>query len=324
MTVEAATYISQLNAALPDGTDPKSEGDNHLRLLKSVLQATLPNVTGAVTPTHTELNYVDGVTSAIQTQLDGKIASDSDLAAIAALSTSGLIARTGSGTAATRTITAPAAGITVTNGDGVAGNPTLVLANDLAALEGLASTGMIARTGDGMAAVRTITAGAGCTIGNGDGVAGNPTVSLTPGVGLGDVLGPAGATSNNVALFDGATGKIIKESALKTVGGVSILGAGDITTGLTRVEVSPTTQTATTGNDYWLENVAATAVTAPASTNAYRFKVTPANGLLTNTIDFGAATVRGPAGTMTGILNMELGLPMEFEYSSTLTQWVWL
>ncbi len=93
---------------------------------------------------------------------------------------------------------------------------------------------------------------------------------------------------------------------------------------LARVEVSGTTQTATTGNDYWLENVAVTAVTAPASTDTYRFKVTPANGLLTNTIDFGAATVRGPAGTMTGILTMELGLPMDFEYSSTLSQWVWL
>ena len=33
----------------------------------------LPNVTGVVTPTHTELNYVGGVTSAIQTQLDAKI-----------------------------------------------------------------------------------------------------------------------------------------------------------------------------------------------------------------------------------------------------------
>lgn len=39
MTVETATKISQLNALYPPGTDPKSEGDDHLRLIKSVLQA---------------------------------------------------------------------------------------------------------------------------------------------------------------------------------------------------------------------------------------------------------------------------------------------
>tara|TARA_R100001530_G_scaffold102604_1_gene71386 strand:+ start:2121 stop:4061 length:1941 start_codon:yes stop_codon:yes gene_type:complete len=55
---------------------------------------TLPNVTGyvalfatdpgttAIAPTVTEINYVDGVTSAIQTQLDAKQASDADLTAL--------------------------------------------------------------------------------------------------------------------------------------------------------------------------------------------------------------------------------------------------
>jgi hypothetical protein len=55
----------------------------------------------------------------------------------------GLVARTASGAASARTITAPAAGITVTDGDGVAGNPTLVLADDLAALEALTGTSTI-------------------------------------------------------------------------------------------------------------------------------------------------------------------------------------
>lgn len=39
MGVETATKISQLNATWPPGTDNKSEGDNHLRLIKSVLQS---------------------------------------------------------------------------------------------------------------------------------------------------------------------------------------------------------------------------------------------------------------------------------------------
>lgn len=72
MTVESVTYISDLNATYPAAGDAKSEGDDHLRNIKTAVKATFPNVSGAVTPTHTELNYVDGVTSAIQTQLDAK------------------------------------------------------------------------------------------------------------------------------------------------------------------------------------------------------------------------------------------------------------
>lgn len=58
MTVESASFISDLNSSYPAATDPKSEGDDHLRLIKSAVKATFPNVTGAVTATHTELNSV--------------------------------------------------------------------------------------------------------------------------------------------------------------------------------------------------------------------------------------------------------------------------
>lgn len=78
---------------------------------------------GAVS--NTEFGYLDGVTSAIQTQLDGKQPLDSDLTAVAAMSTTGLIARTGTGTVAARTVTAGSSKLAVTNGDGVSGNPTV-------------------------------------------------------------------------------------------------------------------------------------------------------------------------------------------------------
>lgn len=70
MTIESVTHISDLNSAYPANTDAMSEGDNHIRNIKTALLATFPNITGAVTPTHTELNFVDGVTSSIQTQLN--------------------------------------------------------------------------------------------------------------------------------------------------------------------------------------------------------------------------------------------------------------
>lgn len=72
MGLETATYINGLVVTNPLGTDPKSAGDDHLRLLKTVIKNTFPNLTGAVTPTQAELNYVAGVTSAIQTQLNAK------------------------------------------------------------------------------------------------------------------------------------------------------------------------------------------------------------------------------------------------------------
>lgn len=50
---------------------------------------------------------------------------DTDLTAVAGLSGTGLITRTASGTATTRTITAGSSKISVSNGDGVASNPTL-------------------------------------------------------------------------------------------------------------------------------------------------------------------------------------------------------
>ncbi len=93
------------------------------------------------------------------------------------LTDSGIVAYDGAGTFEGRTLTPPADGITITDGDGIAGNPTLALADDLAAVEGLASTGMVARTASNTWTTRTLTAGSGVSISNGDGVSGNPTIS---------------------------------------------------------------------------------------------------------------------------------------------------
>lgn len=67
MTVETATNISQLNATYPAASDPKSEGDDHLRLIKSTLQATFPNVTGVETASATS-NVATKVATTSQVQ----------------------------------------------------------------------------------------------------------------------------------------------------------------------------------------------------------------------------------------------------------------
>ena len=64
MGLETVTYISDLNAANPDGaTDLKSEGDNHLRNIKKGILNTFPNINGEVTPSQDEINPLVGVTA---------------------------------------------------------------------------------------------------------------------------------------------------------------------------------------------------------------------------------------------------------------------
>ena len=63
MGLETGTYIDSLNSSNPTATDAVSEGDDHIRLIKSTVKATFPNLSNAVTSTHTELNLLDGVTA---------------------------------------------------------------------------------------------------------------------------------------------------------------------------------------------------------------------------------------------------------------------
>lgn len=43
MTVETATYVGDLNTTLPLSTGPRAEGDDHLRLIKTVLKNSFPD-----------------------------------------------------------------------------------------------------------------------------------------------------------------------------------------------------------------------------------------------------------------------------------------
>lgn len=56
MALESATYINGLVASNPPSTDPLAQADDHIRLLKSTIKATFPNITGPVTATQTVLN----------------------------------------------------------------------------------------------------------------------------------------------------------------------------------------------------------------------------------------------------------------------------
>ena len=89
MGVETATYISQLSTTNPLGSDPISEGDQQIRLLKTVLQAQFSGLSGttAVTASGAELNYNDITT--LGTSEDSKVVTQSAGGAIIVGATSG-------------------------------------------------------------------------------------------------------------------------------------------------------------------------------------------------------------------------------------------
>jgi hypothetical protein len=61
MALETGTFISDLVPTNPVGSDPLAFADDHLRLLKGTIKNTFPNITGAVTKTHTQINAMGTV-----------------------------------------------------------------------------------------------------------------------------------------------------------------------------------------------------------------------------------------------------------------------
>ena len=171
------------------------------------------NILDGATLTVTELNYVDGVASPIQDQLDNKQALDAGLTALAAFNQNGILVQTADNVWAARSLVAPTEGFTISNANGVAGNPTFALANDLGSLEALATTGYGVRTGTDTWATRSIAGQAGqIVVTDGDGVASNTDIALA-------------------TVTDGGTGTFLKftRDAYGRVSGTTAVVATDVT-----------------------------------------------------------------------------------------------
>lgn len=56
MPLETATYVTDLNPSNPVSGDGLGQADDHMRLIKSILQNTFPNLSGPVTATQAALN----------------------------------------------------------------------------------------------------------------------------------------------------------------------------------------------------------------------------------------------------------------------------
>lgn len=56
MALENGTYVNSLVTSNPAATDGIAQADDHIRLIKSTIKNTFPNLTGAVTATQADLN----------------------------------------------------------------------------------------------------------------------------------------------------------------------------------------------------------------------------------------------------------------------------
>lgn len=191
---------------------------------------------------NTEFQFLNGVTSGIQGQLDGKQPLNANLTDLAGVSTNGVIAYTGSNDFQARAITGTANRLSVTNGTGAAGNPTIDVGTDvytisssnvLNDLASSTSTGVVVQTDSiGHHAYRTLTGTANeVTVTNGSGIGGDPTFSLPTGINV-TKLADGSVDNTEFQFLNGVT------SSIQTQLDGKLVSAGDLAPVFTTTESS--------------------------------------------------------------------------------------
>lgn len=73
MAIESASFITQLDATNPKGSDQRSTLDNHARITKKAVKQSLPNLNSTASMSSGELNHLVGLTANAQAQINGAI-----------------------------------------------------------------------------------------------------------------------------------------------------------------------------------------------------------------------------------------------------------
>lgn len=269
---------------------------------------------------------------------------DADLTAIAALAgTSGLLKKTaantwsldttnyGTGSVTSIAANAPVAGLTITGSPiTTSGTLTFALANDLAAVEGLAGTGFAVRTAADTWANRSVTsANNKITVTNGDGVAGNVSLTINEanftGIPESAVTGlvtdlankqPLDADLTAIAALTG-TGGFLKTNGSGTwsvdtntylTTNQTITLTGDVTgSGTTTIATTLSNTGVTAGSGYNTFTVDAKGRITAASTTAYLTSATGVTTFSGGTTGLTPASATSGAITLAGTLNVANG-----------------
>jgi hypothetical protein len=229
-----------------------------------------------------------------------------------------------------RSIAVSGAGLAITDGNGIAGDPTIALSGQVLNFANASFNGLVVLSTAGGITSATITGTANqIGVANGTGVSGNPTISLADNPvlpGLESVTLPIGATGSRpssavngmlrynttTAVFEGYANNVW--GAITTGSGVTSVGTG---TGLTG---GPITTTGTIS----IANTTVVAGTYGSSSNVAQFTVN-AQGQLTfagdvaiSAASIGAVTtILGTANeiTATGTSTVTLSLPVALTFS---------
>ena len=168
----------------------------------------------------------------------------------------GIVAKTGSVTVVARTLTASGLGLSITNGSGVAGNPTFALTGQVADLANISTPGILASNGSNLNPRVLLGTAGEIDVADGNGSAGNPTVGLADNPvipGTGGMIVPIGTTAQrtpnsngnfryntDLNIFEGYTNGVW----FNILGGVYSIDVSGGTTGLTTTG-GPITSTGT-------------------------------------------------------------------------------
>lgn len=163
---------------------------------------------GPVTQTaKTAMQIAAGITAERPTGVAGMLRFNTSLSRFEGHNGTGWNVVDGVGSVTSVSLTSPSTGLSVTSGGPItdAGTLTITLAGELAALNAMATTGMVTRTGAATYAQRTITQSAtagqqGIVLSNGNGVSGNPTIGLNI---TGLTAASSVALANTLVLNDG-------------------------------------------------------------------------------------------------------------------------
>lgn len=317
MTIETALYPNQLNATLPPQSDIVREGAGHLRLLKTVVKTTFPNLGGAWNATQTEANYIVGVTSPIQAQINSK-------GAIAGQTWTGAHVFSGTATLPAATTIGAVTAAELAHLSGVT-SPIQTQFAAKASLNGATYTGAHDYSGASSVALPAATSIGSITsteLGYVDGVTAPIQAQLDSKAditgesytGTHDFTGgalKAPTMTAGTATTDVATTAFVASAALATAlpgqtGNAGKFVTTDGTTATWRFpvladrSVSGTSVTAAAGDMCVLNNVAATTVTLPPSpANDDLIGIYAANRLETNTVNGNGNNVCGLAEVMT-------------------------
>jgi len=247
-------------------------------------------------------NSDSGAQGAYQVFLNGSSASLESVG-------NGMLAKSGTNTISARTITAGTSGLSVSNGDGVSGNPTISTTGLLTLLAGTVGTGLLATAGGTTLTPVTITGDANeISVTNGNtspviGIADNPVIpgsasiqipagntASRPATGVNGQLRYNSQTATFEGYANGAWGAIVTGTGVTSVGtGVGLLGGPITSTGTIDID---TTVVATLTGTQTLTNK-----TISGSTNTL---TNIGNGSLTNS----AITINGSSVSLGGSITV--------------------